>query len=283
MLQYIILDMVKHPFVIYKDTFSSKCCLEPRQGNNSKKSMIISLPRSGVHLMQEMFNMFGLQHARVSHDKNSLHDYRFLTDDDRIKFSRLSDNYAFPFSESYKWVLNGQYVHNHLKYDDHVFATLQSSDLTVYLLKRDLRSCIVSHARQKQKDGSSLPKDPLKLMNVYITLPYYKELFEIIKMMMPWYTNKTFETIKFEDLIGQSGINKQYEIIMRLIEDFEITYLTMDDIINKCINKNTFSFSGKISEVEKYWNDDVEKWFEIVGFKKLNLDLGYETSEINPI
>lgn len=275
MLQYTVLDMVKRPFVIYKDTFTNQCCLDPRRGIDNKKAMVISLPRSGVHLMQEIISSLGLQHVRINHDKNSLGDYRFLSDQDRINFARTSDSYSFPFSESYKWVIDGQFVHNHLRYDDSTFSLLQNSSYMMYLLKRDLRTCLISHARQKQKESACLPKDPKKLMETYITLPYYKEIYETVKLMMPWYTNNTFTVIEYESLTGQRDKNDQYQTILRLIEDFENTRLQMDDVINSCVCKKTFTFSGEISELDKYWNDNIEKWFIDTEFQKMNKELGY--------
>jgi hypothetical protein len=201
MLQYTILDCIKKPFVIYKDTFLNSCCLDPRIGyNDNKCSTIISIPHSGVHLMQELLKFFGLHHVRISLDQNTLSDYRFLSDDDRIKFSRLYDSYNFPFSSSFQWIQNGQFSSCRIGYNDNIFTILQNSNHNVYLLKRNLRGCFISHARKKQKEGNSLPKEMNKLMDTYITTPYYKEILETMKIELPWYENNLFTQIKFEDL-----------------------------------------------------------------------------------
>jgi hypothetical protein len=276
MLQYTILDCVKKPFVIYKDTFTNKCCLDPRIGyNENKKAMIMSLPHSGVHLMQEILKLFGLHHVRVNLDQNILYDYRFLSDSDRINFSRLYDGYNFQFNNTYQWVLDGQFICNRVGYNDKIYELLQNSKYVIYLLKRDLRSCLISHARRKRKESNCLPRENNKLMSIYITLPYYKEILETIKILLPWYLNNLFTSIKFEDISCENGKDEQYKQFIQLMEDFEIAHLKMDDVIDKCVNKSTFSFSGNVTKISDYWNDNIEMWFDKIGFKKINQQLGY--------
>lgn len=276
MLQYTILDTVKRPFVIYKDTFVNQYCLEPRRGMTEKKAMIISLPRSGVHLMQEILCSFNMAHVRVSHEKDTIGDYRFLSDNDRIKFSRIYDSYALPIKESYKWLTNGQFTHNHMKYDDTTYCLLRDSEYLMYILKRNLRDCVVSHARQKQHDNLCFPNDTSKIMDAYIKMPYYVEITETVKLMLPWFRNKTFDEISFESISGKNGKDDQYRTILKLMEDFEIKNMTSDEIINKCVNKKTFTHSGELSDWRNYWNDDIEEWFVDTGLKKLNEELEYE-------
>lgn len=277
MLQYTVLDCVKRPFVIYKDTNTNKCCMDPQIGyNENKKAMIISIPHSGVHLMQEILKKVGLHQVRVDLDQNMIRDYRFLSDTDRINFSRCYDSYNFSFSNACQWILSGQFVCNRVGYNDKVYEILQNSDFIVYLLKRNLRGCLISHARRKQKESACLPRESSKLMDAYILLPYYKEILETIKLLLPWYSNNIFTQIKFEDICCINGKDEQYKQFIQLFEDFEIEHLKIDSTIDKCINKGTFSFSGKITNISEYWNDDVEKWFDKVGFKRINQQLGYD-------
>jgi hypothetical protein len=67
------------------------------------------------------------------------------------------------------------------------------------------------------------------------------------------------------------------------MEDFEINIISSDEVINKCVNKKTFTYSGELSNWRYYWNDDIEKWFDNTGLKKLNEELGYEGGEITGI
>lgn len=281
MLQYTVLDVAKRPFVIYKDSMTNQICLDPRQGPCRKKAMIISLPHAGVHMVQKIFESLGLYHVRVKHDKNILNDYRFLSDDDRIKVAQNNVSYVFPISESYKWIIDGQVTHNHLRYDDMTYTTLRDSDMMVYLLKRDLRNCVVSHAKQKQKENMLITTEHNKILDMYIMSPYYNELIETIKMQMSWFENKTFDTLSFEPLSGSCGKDIQYQSIIKLLDDLEITEsydygnIGLDNIIKKSIGVKTFSFSGENSNWVKYWSPLVEKWYEDTGLKCMNEKLGY--------
>jgi len=268
MFQYTILDQVKRPFVIYKNIFENKYCLDPQRGNISKHSMVISLPRSGVHLIQDILTTIGLTHVRVSHTLDSIQDYRFLTDTDRINFSRMHDTYTFPINETYKWVINGQFVHNHLPYDDTTYCLLRESEYSMYILKRNLRDCIVSHAKHKMC-LSNTSYNMSKIMSEYIKMPYYLEISEMTKIMLPWFENKTFDELTYETLVGLNGKDKQYQQIMRLLEDFNITNIQSDEIINKCINKKNFT------DWKTCWSDEIEKWFDKIGLLNLNRLLGY--------
>lgn len=266
MFQYTILDRIKRPFVIYKDIFANKYCLDPRHGLSKKKSLIISLPQSGVCLMENILKEFSMQHVRVNLDKNNIEDYRFLSDQDRMSFSRMYDNYSFSFADSFKWISEGQFVYNSLKYDDNLYCLLRDSDYLVYLLKRNLKSSLVSHAIQKQKENMIFTNDNTKLMNMYITLPYYKEVIETTKLMLPWFENKTFNEIEYETLVGQNGKDKQYQTYMQLFEDFNIKRLEMDDVINTCV--------GDVVNWEEYWTPEIEKWF-VDNCGEINETLGY--------
>lgn len=267
MLQYTVLDQVKRPFVIYKDTFTSQICLDPRQSNINKRGMIIGMPRSGVGLMQEILKSLGITHVRINYDKNSIGDYRFLTDQDRINFSRAYDSYIFPFTETYQWITKGQFTHNHMKYDDSIYCLLRESDYIVHLLKRNLRSVVVSHALQKRNDGVFFTDDQ-KMMEMYIELPYYKEVFENSKLILPWFENNTFDVISFEDLTGSGSVDTQYQTIMKLMEDYGIKSVQIDTVISRSVKSYK-------SEWEKYWSPNVEKWFNNTGFQKMNTVLGY--------
>lgn len=279
MLQYTILDRVKKPFVIYKDSLTNKVCLEPRQGRKKQKSLIIALPHSGVHMVQEIYRNIGLQHVRVQLDKNNIGDYRFLSDIDRIEFSRMNDTYSFALTDTYKWILDGQFAHCKLPYDDNSYLTMRESGLLMYLLKRDLRDCFVSHARQKQRDNMYYFSDSAKLMDTYIVTAFPNEMTKQIQMILPWFTNKTFDVLSYEELCGQIGRDAQYQSIGKLQEDFEVKGMTMDEIINSSVNVPTFTYTKEPSCWKKYWNDNIERWYIDSGIKKMNIALGYDNDE----
>lgn len=276
MLQYTILDRVKHPFVIYKDTFTNNICLDPTVGSNENRSLIITLPRSGSHFIRELFNNLNFHHVRMEYEKETLKDYRFLSDTDRSTFARLYDSYSFPFTESQKWIQKGQFIHTKLFYDYDIHQTLINSNYKVFLLKRNLKDCIVSHARCKQRENLYFTNDPSKLLEMYIHSPYFNELIEPLKLMLPWFEQNTFTVLDFETLVGQNGVDAQYKSIMKLTELVNLEYAPIEKIISKSVGKKTFTYTSDLSDWKKYWNDSIEEWFVSSGFAHMNKLLGYD-------
>jgi hypothetical protein len=145
-----------------------------------------------------------------------------------------------------------------------------------------LRECIVEHAKKKIVNiGTHQYQNNFKLlnrqeiMNAYIKTQYYGEIVECVKMMMPWYINETFEVIRYDDIIGQNDTAKQYNTILKLMEDHDIENMTIEQINNKCINKH----KPYIINWKEYWNEHVEEWFIATGLYDLNFKLGYEICE----
>lgn len=270
MLQYTILDLVKRPFVIYKDVFQNKYCVEPRRGKTNKRTMIISLQNSGINVMHEIMSTIDMYHVRINYDKTTLGDYRFLTSEDMVRFSRKYDNYTFNFSDSYKWITDGQYINSNLKYDDDVYITLRDSDYLVYLFKRDIRTCLISHALDKLNVNKYFDNgNKSGLMECYITRTYYREILELTKMMLPWFTSDTFDVIKYEDIFGTKN-----NFVQKLIEDFNIRENYREDIEN-CIGTQ-ISDEKNVINWRDYWNSSIERWYVDNNFNEINKNLGYE-------
>jgi hypothetical protein len=276
MLQYTILDSVKRPFIIYKDTFTNQYCLEPRRGKNKSRTCIITYPETCINVMRDILEKFDMYHVRVNYDLNTLHDYRFLSDEDQIKFSRKYDSYTFDINDTIKWITEGQFIDSRIKFNSDIHKLFKDSEYKVYLLKRNLRECIIEHASKKntlRNDTRNCKHDKeYNIMNMYIKTPYYNEISEYVKIMIQWYESNTFETINYEDLTGLNGKTDQYNIILKLIEDHKVNSITIEQILNECINKQE---QNKI-KWEEYWNENIEKWFKNTGLYELNKKLGYE-------
>jgi len=276
MLQYTILDSVKRPFIIYKDTFTNQYCLEPRRGKNKSRTCIITYPETCINVMRDILEKFDMYHVRVNYDLNTLHDYRFLSDEDQIKFSRKYDSYTFDINDTIKWITEGQFIDSRIKFNSDIHKLFKDSEYKVYLLKRNLRECIIEHASKKntlRNDTRNYKHDKeYNIMNMYIKTPYYNEISEYVKIMIQWYESNTFETINYEDLTGLNGKTDQYNIILKLIEDHKVNSITIEQILNECINKQE---QNKI-KWEEYWNENIEKWFKNTGLYELNKKLGYE-------
>ena len=274
MLQYTILDAVKKPFVIYKDTITNTCTLDPRCGQNDKKAFIIAMPEGCSNITKSLMCSFNMFHLRVNYDINVINDYRFLSDEDQIKFSRKYDTYSFNLNDTLKWISLGQCVICSAKYSDDMYNLLRELGFLVYLIQKNLRSCVISHALNKRTlqlmgYGNNVIIDK-HIMELYIKTPYYREILETNKMMMPWYENKLFKIIKYEDIIGSTTLINQHDVVIQLMEDFGMRREMYYEVISKIEENNN------VPNWVEYWNDDIERWFAQSGLYELNKRLGYE-------
>jgi len=108
------------------------------------------------------------------------------------------------------------------------------------------------------------------IMELYIKTPYYREILETNKMMMPWYENKLFKIIKYEDIIGSTTLINQHDVVIQLMEDFGMRREMYYEVISKIEENNN------VPNWVEYWNDDIERWFAQSGLYELNKRLGYE-------
>lgn len=279
MLQYTIFDRVKRPFIIYKDTNANRYCLEPRKGKNRNRTCLITYHETNINLMRDILETFDMCHVRVNYDLNVIHDYRFLSDDEQIRFSRKYDTYTFNINDTIEWIMEGQFIDSNIKFNSEFYIFLRDTNYITYLFKRNLRECVVEHAKKKiatfgsyQCRNTSQSSNKHEIMNEYIKTPYCGEIVECVKMMMPWYTNNTFEVIRYEDIIGLNDTAEQYSTILKLMEDHNIENITMEQINNRCIGKH----KPYIINWEEYWDERAEEWFNATGLYDLNLRLGYE-------
>jgi hypothetical protein len=109
------------------------------------------------------------------------------------------------------------------------------------------------------------------IMELYIKTPYYREILETNKMMMPWYENKLFKIIKYEDIIGSTTLINQHDVVIQLMEDFGMRREMYYEVISKIEENNN------VPNWVEYWNDDIERWFAQSGLYELNKRLGYES------
>lgn len=277
MLQYAIIDRLKRPFIVYNDTFNNKTCVDPSLGMSDKnKIMLITLPNAGIPLFQKMFSYMGLHHVRILCDKESVGDFRFLSENDRMKFHRSHDTYSFPLTESIKWILPGQFSYNNLPYDNDIYQTLKTFGGEIFLIKRNLRNCFISHAKQKQKEQDKFTTNTHRLMELYIYSKHPNELINKIKLMMSWFKLNMFTVLSYEDFFVNSNITKQKEAMSCVAKKINTMYANIDQIVYDLSNSDEYVLSSDENDYTKYWSAEIEEWFVSTGCKDMNKELGYE-------
>lgn len=251
---------------------------DKKKGTCKHKVILITIPRSGTHLCQAIFSRLFLHHVRVFPQLDHLGDYRHLTDADRHRLKRPHDVKKIPLHMSLQWMLSGQFTHTHLKYNSDAIDLLKKYDYKCFLVKRNLKSVLISHARQKQRDHRFFSDDPKEMMKLYIKHPVSNDIVKPVKQMFPWFYRNLYPVVSYEKLSGEMGPNEQKNELKFIVSKLgiDLNTLNLDRLISNSVNKKTFTYSGEKVKWQDYWSKEVEQWFKTVELFQINRGLGYD-------
>lgn len=203
----------------------------------SKKILIVSLQKSGTHLIQNVMKEAGFQGVGVGKDCRMSH------------FSGLKDN---------------QYLWSHFTPSDEVQMALEEGSQSLYIIFnfRDPRDVLVSwfHWLHPKSDKSMhLHQDYMKkvyshftddeLINVFIRNDKFRETeynpIEHFRLSRVLYFHPRVLKVRFEDLVGSRGGGRD-ETQLKTIKDI-FRYLEIDgidslQIARKVFNENSATF-----------------------------------------
>lgn len=273
-----ILDKKKFPVYIIDNQFTAW----PRKGNSNEKAIIISIPKSGTYFFAELLNMLGLEFTKLHISEHVFTDYRFATLNEARSMSEKF-SVEMELENSIKFINTGQFAVGHLPCFDSVKMVLKNfKKIFVY---RDLRDVFISHLRfvcsteREVKDTQSfrdLPDGVEKMLAHMKVFRYF--LIGEAEKLLGWLNEKDVFITSFEDLYGDNGKKIQIEVINELCKFLNISYeqIDHDKIMYQLIRTPTITWSGNRSKREIFWNDKVESFFEEIGGKKINEQLGYK-------
>jgi hypothetical protein len=174
----------------------------------------------------------------------------------------------------------GQFVVGHLPYNEDVKSGF--SDFRKIFLYRNLRDSIVSYMRFTAKKNipgyekwSSLPNTPNKLLE-FLKMGA-QDFFKIASPMVEWLNDDEVLSICFEELLGDNGKEKQQIVIKKIIEFIGVSNID-ENLYERLLNvfgSDTVTWSGKRSNWQEYWNEDVEDSFVKMEGESINCVLGY--------
>ena len=157
----------KHYLPLFLSLHDNNLYLDPKSSDHKFKIMINTLPKSGTHLCQKIFENIGLHFVRVFLNWDHMGDYRQMSDEDRIRMRKPHQYFKYPIHRTKRWIKNGQFTHTHMKFGDDIYRKVRG-DFKLFLMKRNMRDMIVSHAKQKQRDHKDLSDDPKEMLKMYV-------------------------------------------------------------------------------------------------------------------
>ena len=189
----------------------------------------------------------------------------------------------FPLGAVVKMISPGQLIAGHVEYDDYTKTVLKN--LKKIFTYRNLRDCLVSNMRHVERWGVQIDdRDMLRKMNPepkklleYMKTITMKHFLNNTKKIIGWYNDKAAFKISYEELLGDYGKERRLKKISQLFQfvNKNIDTHDIEAVLNSTFSKNTLTKSGQRTNINEYWNEEVESKFCELGFDKLNHQLGY--------
>ncbi len=250
-----------------------------RQGPVPEKVAVISLPKAGTYLLAKYLETVGFVDTGVHVDGRCIIDLRGKT-----KRQMAEEYFKFqpelPIIISAKLVAPGQFFVGHLQ---HGWCHEYLTDFRRIFAVRDMRHAVVSYMRWLKGHASAGPaaeewlpleEGPEKMLRFLET--HGDLYFDTCNKMRGWAKDPDIFMIRFEDLVGQNGREVQVKRFHELQNFLNVAPENPESLIEQVVGADTKTYSGELSAIEAYWNDEVEQRFRELGGKALNTLFGYE-------
>ena len=245
-------------------------CFVLRAANNGDVFTIISIPKSGTHLIAKFLKMLtNKNHGFAGH---------------HIKEKKYIQNLKVSWGKN-------TFCHCHLLYSERNEQLLKQNNIKLFLMIRDPRDQVISFAYYAPKipgiwpQAKNLSIDQM-IQELIVSPSFYKALWPGIKgvnnfyrSFLPWMCAENVCVVKFEDLVGPQGggtLEAQFAAMRMVANHLEMypSDVVLFDIALRLFGKNTFR-AGQIGSWKTHFKEEHKKAFkEIAG--QLLIDLGYE-------
>jgi hypothetical protein len=282
-LQADLLPLVGSNLAVYL-TPELRPAAKPHLGASRHRIVVCSLPKAGTYFMAELLSQMGCVATQLHLSSDSFTDYRWATRKEaREEYKRFIA--PLELSKSLELLLPGQFAVGHLGCSQDSRSLL--AEFKKVFLYRDLRDGLVSYLRfhaDTQREGpqtrtwSDLPDGPGKMLGFLDHLG--DSYFNMCLPMGDWIDQSDVFKLSFEMLYGDYGVDARQEALEALHEYLAISQrpIAPDELVAKAMGRPTKTWSGRRTEREIYWNDEVEARFREFGGHELNVRLGYDHS-----
>lgn len=255
--------------------------------NLHRKIMLITIPKSGTHMTQTIFETMGIHPVRVYPQKNEMGDYRHLTDEERRK-TRPHDLKSITIQESLQKIKDKQLVHTHLIYDDtncrEVEEQCKNNNYCVFLLKRNLRDIVVSHANRYKENHNRFSTEPKQMMLEYINSPEVDMILCPVGEMYKWFIKPKYPVIPYEWTTNEESLTKVIQLLINHLgsgsgsssSGGQEQITTFKELIKEALCKPNFTKSKRTYTWQEAWSPEIDNWFHKTGLYEINRILGYE-------
>ncbi len=251
-------------------------------GASPHRIVVCSIPKAGTYLVAELLTRLGCVSTKLHLSSLVLSDYRSATVREmREEFARFTVQLDVP--DVLRLMLPGQFAVGHLHCTNEIRASLQAGkNLFLY---RNLRDALVSFIRFVADTGRGgeaaeswrhKPDGAEKMLLAVDQLG--QTFFDTAVPMLDWVGEQSVLSVKFEALYGDNGTNAQQQLVEQVHDFLDLTTPLGDVqvLFRDLIGAPTKTWSGKRSNWQTFWNDEVEERFRSLGGHQANARLGYE-------
>jgi Sulfotransferase domain len=251
-------------------------CFRRESGVNADPVIIVSVPKSGTYLFGELLSAVGVQSLDIHIAAYGFQDLRYVSKEFAIAHSEKTFEMV-PFDKVLPLVRPGQFLVSHFPFTEETARLLKR--FKIIFTYRDLRDTLVSTmrwvARKGQLAGSpegweQLSDGPEKMER--FVEKHGEHYLGNIKAMRNWAVQPGVLNLSFEEIQGDFGAPRQVQAVQRSLDLLGIS-LTESDItqaLQKCLGKETLTFSGKRSSRKDLWSDKVEEFCKKNGADELD-------------
>ncbi|MEM4655224.1 MAG: sulfotransferase domain-containing protein [Thermosphaera sp.] len=264
----------------------NQACLRLEHNAQYKPIFIISIPKSGTYFIGKILTELGFVDCKVHLSEFVMEDKRFLPEKFVRKYpGRTTRN--CPLEESTKLILPGQFAYGHIAYSFVHETVLQNfSKIFIYRNLRDILASYANYLTQIRGADINLIGNIVKrsgLEDKNRLLHYVLDEMDVHEVsywqrIAKWRDVPDVFSVSYEELMGDYGREYQEQILVKLSEFLgkEIDPDVASHVLTQSIGKPTVTYSGKRSLWQEYWDDTIENLFVNMGFRDINVLLGYE-------
>lgn len=253
-------------------------CSVTDAGAATSRVFLVSIPKAGTYLAAEVIAALGVHASRLHVDDGWVSDFRKY----RKGTKMWKYQFEMPVEDALALVQPGQFAVGHLPCNESIQRALDGFSLV--FIFRELRYAFMSWGRfvmaEDMDEGvadaaRTIPDGPERVHWV-LNLKSSAWLASTCREMVAWRRTPGVLPIRFEDLVGDNGLDAQDRVIDALARHLGLPF--HEDArraARACVGTDTLTWSGSRSGLDSHWDARLEDWFRSVGGPELNISLGY--------
>ena len=261
----------RESFPLYRTDDGNWCFTLPDgRSRKTNRILVVSIPKSGTHFISKVIVELGYRRIKIFALDDYFADIRSTAGAPGHVIIATGEKWlaSLPLHIASQFVLPGQVLHSHLIRNESLRHAGWNG--AVLGMVRDLRCTVISYARHNNKFYSSLAlskdaiADWIRNSNV---VTWYSGFMKSAIDMPP-------ETlpVRFEELISPTLDNTSIQSIATAAQCSPEEALAA---VDKARGAETLTWTGKITNLEEWWSDEIEEAFVARGFDVMNEQLGY--------